>query len=71
MKRQYDADWYQEHKEHRARYMRIWRLQQKLKKAKKHYQEIRLVLEDKAEPVIAAHEYILHLKRLEQIALGS
>ena len=63
-KKEYNHDWYQEHKPHRARYMRIYRLKKKLEKARKEFNEIRKSLEERALPVIAAHENIMRLEKL-------
>ena len=50
--------------------MKIHRLKQKLKAAKNMLGATRKKLEAKLTLIEAEHEYILHLKRLEQIALG-
>ena len=69
-KKEYNARWYQDHKPYRARYMRVYRLRKKLEKAKREFREIRRRLEDKAAPVIAAHENIMRLEKLAFKIIG-
>lgn len=60
-KKDYDAQWYQDHKPHRARYMKVRREKIKLAKEKEKFKKAKTDYINNVAPIVAEHKKIIEL----------